>query len=83
MTCDVHSGLTAFAGFASVASATLFFSYHPRLFLRVFVPREELRRVARIMLRNPRSFAAMRFIAALQFAAAVVVSVVVAYTSKP
>lgn len=80
MACDFHSGLIAFAGFTSVAYATLFFSYHPRLFLRVFVPRDELRRAGRVMLRDPRAPTALRIIAALQFAAAVVVGIVVACT---
>jgi hypothetical protein len=33
---------SAFFAFSSIAAFTLLFSYRPRLFMRVFVPREEL-----------------------------------------
>lgn len=59
----------AFLGFSSIAGLTWFFSSRPRLYLRVFVPREEWLGVARWAFRDDfrRS---MRQMAGLQFAVA-------------
>jgi hypothetical protein len=79
---SLSAGLFAFVCFASVACSTWFFSYHPRLFLRLFVPRDELRGAARAFLRNPKMPKAMRFMAGLQFVAAIVMAVLLALLSK-
>jgi hypothetical protein len=59
--------------FVLIACATWFFSYRPRLFIRVFVPREDWRGVIRSILRDPNYGRGMRWMAALQFAAAVLI----------
>jgi hypothetical protein len=61
-----------FLAFSLVAALTWFFSCHPRLFIRVFVPRDEWRHSIRGILRDPNFSRGMRVIALLQFAAAVV-----------
>jgi hypothetical protein len=66
----------AFVGFSLVASLTWFFSNRPRLFVRVFVPRDELRGAVRGILRDPNFGRGMRFIALLQFAVAAVFGLV-------
>jgi hypothetical protein len=55
----------------TIAALTWFFSDHPRLFLRVFVPRDDLWFVARQMLglRREENRIAMRIISGVQFAA--------------
>jgi hypothetical protein len=61
----------AFLGFSSIAALTWFFSSRPRLYLRVFVPRDEWIGVARWALRDEfRS--GMRLMAGLQFGVACV-----------
>jgi hypothetical protein len=61
----------AFLGFSSIAALSWFFSSRPRLFLRVFVPREEWLGVARWTFREDfRS--EMRLMAGLQFGVACV-----------
>ena len=66
----------AFIGFSSIAGLTWFFSFRPRLFVRVFVPREELRGAIRGMLRDPNFGRGMRIIALLQFGVAAVFGVI-------
>jgi hypothetical protein len=66
----------AFVGFSCIAALTWFFSYRPRLFVRVFVPREDLRGAVRAILRDPKFGPAMRVIALLQFLAGAVVGLV-------
>ena len=65
-----------FVGFSLIAAWTWFFSYRPRLFLRVFVPRDELRGAIRNILREPNFGRGMRFIALLQFGVATVFGMV-------
>jgi hypothetical protein len=62
----------AFFGFSFIAALTWVFSYRPRLFIRVFVPREELREAIRGILRDPNFGRGMRFMALLQFSVAVI-----------
>ncbi len=62
----------AFIGFSSIAALTWFFSCRPRLFIRVFVPRYELRGAARGILRDPNFGRGLRVMALLQFAVATV-----------
>ena len=60
----------ACVGFSAIAGLTLFFSYHPRLFVRVFVPRENSREAARTFLRNPNFGRSLRVISLIEFGAA-------------
>ena len=62
----------AFLGFSSIAALGWFFSYRPRLFVRVFVPRHELREAIRCILREPDFGRGMRAMALLQFSVAAV-----------
>ncbi|MGB0739357.1 MAG: hypothetical protein ACPGXX_04735 [Planctomycetaceae bacterium] len=65
--------LVAFSGFTLIAGLTCYFSWRPRQFLIVFVPAEERRDAARWVL--TKEFArSMRAMAALQFAAAILVA---------
>ncbi len=57
----------AFVGFSTIASATWFFSLRPRLFIKVFVPREEYRDAIRSFVRDPDFCKSMRMMAGLQF----------------
>ena len=66
----------AFVGFASVAGLTWYFSSRPRLFVRVFVPREELFRAGRHILRRAEFRRGMRVMAGLQFGVACVFGLV-------
>jgi hypothetical protein len=68
--------LSAFNGFASIAALTWFFSSRPRLFLRVFVPRNELFAAGRCILRGDEFRHGTRLIAGLQFVAACVFGLV-------
>lgn len=63
--------------FFVIAGLTWFFSSRPRLFIRVFLPTDELYGAARRILRNPHFCRGMRNIAVLQ---AVVATVIVAVT---
>ena len=54
-------------GFTSVAALTLFFSSRRKLFIRTFVPADELRDAVR-GLRAPSFRSGMRLMAAIQFA---------------
>lgn len=67
---------TAFIGFSSIAALTWFFSYRPRLFIRVFVPRDDLRGAIRGILHDPNFGRGMRIMALLQFSVAAVFGVV-------
>ena len=62
--------LNAFCGFSAVATSTLFFSYHRKLFIRVFVPREECREAIRTLPKNPDFRRGMHVIAVLQYSVA-------------
>ena len=64
---NVESLVFAFVGFSAIAITTWFFSLRPRLFIKVFVPREEYRDAIRSFIRNPDFCKSMRFIAGLQF----------------
>lgn len=65
----------AFLGFSCIAALTWFFSYRPRLFIRIFVPAEELRKAARGIL-HPDFGRAMRIMASMQFGVATIFGVV-------
>lgn len=58
--------LVAFFGFSSIAGLTWFFSSRPRLYLWVFVPRDEWHAVVRD-LRQENFRRGMRLMAGLQF----------------
>ena len=62
----------AAAGFAAIASATLFFSSRRRLFLQVFASpdRAEMRRALREIPAEPDFERSLRLVAVLQFAVA-------------
>lgn len=64
-----------FLGFSSIAALTWFFSSRPRLYLRVFVPRDEWIGVARWAFREDFR-RGMRLMAGLQFGAACVFGLV-------
>ncbi len=66
-----EASLVAFLGFASIAGLTGFFSSRPRWYLRLFVPRDKWREVARWAFRD--DFRRdMRQMAGLQFGVACV-----------
>ena len=69
---DANTMAKAFFGFASIAALTWFFSTRPRLFMRVFVPRDQLFGAGRQILRRAEFRHGMRVIAGLQFGAACV-----------
>ncbi len=58
----------AFLGFSTIALLSWFFSSRPRLYLRLFVPREEWLAVARDLRRE--NFRSLRQCAVLQFGVA-------------
>ena len=60
----------AFISFSCIAALTWFFSYRPRLFIRVFVPRDELRGAIRTIMHDPNFGRGMRMMALLQFSVA-------------
>ncbi len=60
----------AFFGCSSIATLAWFFSSRPRLFMRVFVPREELFGAGRQILRRDEFRRGMRLMALLQFGVA-------------
>jgi hypothetical protein len=60
----------AFIGFSSIAAITWFFSYQPRLFVRVFVPRDEFRGAIHAFIRDPSFGRNMRMMSLLQFGVA-------------
>jgi hypothetical protein len=63
-------------GFSGVAALTWFFASRPRLFVRVFVPHDELPKAARGILRNPHIYRAMRQMSLFQFAIAAIFGVI-------
>jgi hypothetical protein len=73
MSNNIAGGFLAAVGFAMVASLTWFFSSRPRLFIRIFVPRDNLRDAVRGFLREPNSRRGMRTIAMLQFGVAILI----------
>ncbi|VTS08284.1 hypothetical protein [Tuwongella immobilis] len=60
--------LPPFIGFACIACFTWWFSSRPRLFLQIFVPREEWFPVGRQILRHAEFRRGMRILAGLQLA---------------
>jgi len=58
----------AWIGSSAIALLTWFFSSRPRLFIRVFVPRDELRDAPRVILGDPGFRCEMRQMSLLQFA---------------
>jgi len=66
----------AFLGSISIAALTWFFSSRPRLFMRTFVPREELFGAGRRILRRDEFRRGMRLMALLQGGAACVFGLV-------
>jgi hypothetical protein len=56
----------AFVSFSFIAGLSWFFSYRPRLFIRVFVPRDELRGAIRGILKDPNFGNGIRVMALLQ-----------------
>ena len=65
-----------FFGCAAIASLTWFFSSRPRLFVRVFVPRDELFEAGRRILRCGDFRRGMRLMALIQFSVACVFGLV-------
>lgn len=59
--------------FFAISGVTWFFSSRPRLFVRIFVPADELREAARGILRDPNFGHGMRTMAMLQAAVAMMV----------
>jgi hypothetical protein len=56
-----------FLGFSSIAAMTWFFSSNPRLYLRLFVPRDELMGVGRWVFRHKKEYRhGLRLMAHLQ-----------------
>ena len=63
-------------GFGCIAAMTYFFSYHPKLFIRVFGTNDEWRSNARYILRDPSFARGMRFVGHLQFIVAAVMGTI-------
>jgi hypothetical protein len=66
----------AFIGFSAIAGLSWFFSYRPRLFVRVFLPQDELWGAGRRILRDPNFGRSTRAIALLQFIVATIFGVI-------
>lgn len=66
------------AVFASVALLSRYFSSRPRLFVRVFVPKEDYRTAIRGCLRDPTFTSSMRWMSNLQLIVALWVGAVLA-----
>ncbi len=64
---NVEPLVFAFVGFSAIASTTWFFSLRPRLFIKVFVSREDYRNAIRSFVRDPNFCKGMRIMAGLQF----------------
>ena len=62
----------ALVGFTMIAVFTWLLSFHPRMFVKIFVPNEEYRDAIRSILRNQIFRRDMRRMAYLQFEIAVV-----------
>jgi hypothetical protein len=60
----------AFVAFTAIAGLTWFFSTRPRLFMRIFVPRDEVFRAGRHIFRRDEFRRGMRQMAGLQFGVA-------------
>jgi hypothetical protein len=74
---DVADELKMLIASTSIPALTLYFSYHPRLFVGVFVPRDELRHVLRTRILHDHSQRrAMRLIAVLQFGVVAIISLI-------
>ncbi len=67
---NAESLLMAWVGFSTIAGLTWFFSSRPRLFIRVFIPSEDLWSAGRRCLRRDEFRRGMRAIAGLQFGVA-------------
>jgi hypothetical protein len=74
--CDKVSPLVVFVGFATIAGLTYFFSSRRRLFIRVFVPRDEWKDALRGFSQREDFRSEMRQMASLQFCFAIAVSIV-------
>ena len=64
--------IAAFKGFGILAGLTWFFSSRPRLFMRLFVPRNELFGAGRQILRRAKFRRGLRQMAGMQFSVACV-----------
>jgi hypothetical protein len=73
---NATEAMQAFLGSTFIAALTWFFSARPRLFMRVFVPREELYGAGRRILRGEEFRRGMRLMALLQFGLACVFGLV-------
>ncbi len=74
--------LQTFAAGAGIAGLTWFFSSRPRLFLRVFVPRDHLFAAGRHVLRRAEFRRGMRLIAGLQLGGAGAIGLVELWLSR-
>ncbi len=72
----------ACGGFAVIAGLTFFFSFHRKLLIRVFVPREEWRKTSRSLLKEPDFGRSFRIIAALQFIVALIFGAVALWSVR-
>lgn len=61
-----YPAITVWLGMSSIGCLTLFFAGRRRLVLRVFVPREDLRKVLRALPRGPDFSRMMRLMGCLQ-----------------
>ncbi len=71
--------LLTFAGFSGIATLTFLFSFYPRCYIRVFVPREDLRSAIRAVLHDPQFAVGMRLMAALQLGMGVIFGIIGLY----
>jgi hypothetical protein len=73
---NTRNGFIAADAFFLIGCVTWFFSTRRKLFIRVFVPAEELRKTARSILRDSTYVQGMRFIALLQMGIGMIMALV-------
>lgn len=60
--------------FGAIAALGVFFSFNVRLFVPIFVPRDDLRYTVQHIVRDPNAGFAMRLMAGLQFIVGCIIS---------
>ncbi len=76
MTENIQTGLFSAVGFFSIGCLTWFFSSRRKTFIRTFVPVEEFREASRSIPRDKSFRQGMRFIALLQMAVGVLITLI-------
>jgi hypothetical protein len=76
LTENMRNGFIAAGAFFLIGCITFFFSTRRKLFLRIFVPPEELWKTARSILRDPSFTQGMRAMAILQMGVGIIMALV-------